>query len=482
MTSSARPWVLALGMLTALRLVAAMMLPPAPDEAYYWIWGRALALSYYDHPPMVALWTAAGSGLLGDTALGLRLLGPLGVAAASVLLARAGNTLFPATGAGYWAAALLNGTLLFSAGSVLMTPDTPLLVFWCAALWAWVQAHLRQDGRWWLVFGVLAGCALLSKYTAAFLGLGVLIWMIAAPQARHWFRDWRLWAGGILAVVVFSPVLVWNAQHDWVSLVKQGGRAGSVGTGSALRYLGELIGGQIGLATPIIFVLCVAGIGVACRRFWRGDAAAGLLVAATIPAALVFLWQSTGSRVQGNWPAILYPSACLAAAGYLSPRWHRWRRWGISVGLVLTAMVLLQAALAPLPLPRRSDPTLARLGGWQDFANRVEELRLERGASFVAAEEYGLASELALHLPRGTPVIALGDRWDLFNLPEPHPGGRGLLIRSTRRGEAEPLWPQAEPAGEVSRRRKGIEAERYRIYNVTVIGDGPRKVALPSRR
>jgi len=479
-----RPWLLGLLALTALRLLAAWWLPPAPDEAYYWVWGRALAPGYYDHPPMVALWIAAGTALVGDTALGIRLLAPLGVAVASVLLALAGNALFPERRPGAWAAALLNATLLFGAGSVLITPDTPLLVFWCAAIWALARLHETQDGRWWLAFGLLAGLALLSKYTAVLLGAGVVLWLLLEPQARHWLRDWRLWAGGLLAFLVFSPVILWNAMHGWVSFSKQGGRAGSIEAGPALRYLGELIGGQLGLATPIIFVLCVAGTIAALRRWWgQRDAAAGLLAALTIPAALLFLWQATGSRVQGNWPAILYPTACIAAAACLGPRWARWRKPGVILGLALTAVVLVQAALAPLPLPRRNDPTLARLGGWAEFARTIEEARRAQGAAFVATEEYGLASELALHLPPGVPVVALGDRWDLFGLPAPTAWQPGLLVRSLRRGEGPPLWPGATEIGEAVRARRGIEAERYRLHAVSVpSGEGPPLALLPARR
>ncbi|HWL81875.1 MAG TPA: glycosyltransferase family 39 protein [Roseomonas sp.] len=475
--------LLALAALTALRLLAAFWLPLAPDEAYYWVWGRALAPGYYDHPPMVALWIAAGSGLLGDTSLGIRLLAPLGVAVASVLLARAGDSLFPQQRPGIWAAALMNATLLFGAGSVLITPDTPQLVFWCSALWAVARLHATQDGRWWLAFGVLAGCTLLSKYTGVLLGGGVVLWLLLEPRARHWLRDWRLWAGAALAFLVFSPVIFWNATHGWVSFAKQGGRAGRVGAASAARYLGELIGGQAGLATPVIFVLCIAGTAVACR-WWvsRRDASAGLLVTITVPAALLFLWQATGSRVQGNWPAILYPTACIAAAACLGPRWARWRKPGIILGLALTLVVLVQAAFAPIPLPRRNDPTLARLGGWDSFAAQVEQARRAQGAAFVATEEYGLASELALHLPAGVRVVALGDRWDLFDLPAPAAWQAGILVRSTRRGEGPPLWPSAKETGELVRSRKGIEAERYNLYSVSVPSQGPPMVLLPPRR
>ncbi|MDB5370737.1 MAG: UDP-phosphomannose--protein mannosyltransferase [Roseomonas sp.] len=477
------PWLLALAGLTALRLLAAALLPVSPDEAYYWIWGRALAPGYYDHPPMVALWIAAGTALAGDNAFGIRLFGPLGVAMASVLLARAGEALFPGRKVGHWGAALLNGTLLFSAGSVLMTPDTPLLVFWCAGLWAAAKLHATRDGRWWLAFGAFAGLALLSKYTALLLGLGIVLWLLAEAPLRPWLLRWQLWAGGGIALLCFAPVIWWNAGHDWVSFAKQGGRAGTAGTGSSLRYLGELVGGQAALATPIIFVLCVAGIVMACTaRFRRSDPAAGLLLALTLPATLLFLWQATGSRVQGNWPAILYPSACLAAAAYLDPRWSRWRGAGLALGFTLTLLALIQAAFAPVPLPRRNDPTLARLGGWPAFAARVEQARLASGAQFVAAEEYGLAGELALHLPPGTRVVALGDRWDLFDLPSPPLGQKGLLVRSERRGGSPPLWPGAREIGGVQRDRKGIEAERYRLHAVTVAPQDPPLAWLPLRR
>ncbi|MFB9972231.1 hypothetical protein ACFFMP_20660 [Pseudoroseomonas cervicalis] len=228
-------------------------------------------------------------------------------------------------------------------------------------------------------------------------------------------------------------------------------------------------------------MLCVAGTVAACRRWWRGDAGAGLLAALTVPAALLFLWQATGSRVQGNWPAILYPSACLAAAACLGPGWDRWRRWGVALGIGLTLVVLVQAALAPLPLPRRSDPTLARLGGWAEFAREVEAARRQAGAQFVAAEEYGLASELALHLPPGVAVVALGDRWDLFDLDAPAEGLRGLLVRSERRS-GPPLWPGAVEQGGVTRSRKGIEAERYRLHGVVVTAGTPPLALLPPRR
>ena len=121
------------------------------------------AWGYPDHPPMVALWIRLGTAIVGDGAIGVRLFGPLSVAIASLLLVDVGNRLFPAQHAGVRAAVLLNATLLVGAGSVIMTPDAPLLMFWTACLWA--LARLAQDGRWqwWLLAGLFAGLAMLSN-------------------------------------------------------------------------------------------------------------------------------------------------------------------------------------------------------------------------------------------------------------------------------------------------------------------------------
>jgi 4-amino-4-deoxy-L-arabinose transferase-like glycosyltransferase len=477
------PWLAALLAVTALRLLAAALVPLAPDEAYYWVWSRTLQAGYLDHPPMIALFIRAGTLLAGETAFGIRLLGPLSIAVSSLMLADAANRLFPDRRPGAWAAAFYNATLVVGVGGILATPDTPLLAFWVAALWALARLHGDQDGRWWLAFGLFCGLALASKYTAVLLAVGALAWLLLCRGAWRWWRDWRLYAAGVLALAVFAPVVAWNAAHDWASFEKQGGRAGADAPGITLRFLGELLGSQFGLATPLVFILALAGTGLALAAWARrGDAGAGLLAAMVLPGAAIFLWQATGSRVQGNWPAVLYPAACLAAAAFAPRRLAGWRRPAVALGAVLAAGAIIQAAFAPVPLPRRQDPTLARLGGWDAFADAVEAERRRLGAAFVAAEEYGLASQLALRLPPGVPVMALNPRWALFDLPRPEPGVTGLLVQSERR-DSVPDWPRAEPVrraeGSLVRARRGVEAERYRAFRVETAADQPATAILP---
>ena len=167
------------------------------------------------------------------------------------------------------AAIFLNGTLLFGVGSVIMTPDTPLLFFWSACLWA--LARLLRGGHpaWWLAIGLVSGLDLVSKYTALLLWVGIGLWLLAVPSLRRWWRSPMLWAGALLGALVFLPVLLWNAWHGWASFARQGGRVEAWQPARAAQFLGELIGGQFGLATPLVFILFCAGIARAMRRAWR---------------------------------------------------------------------------------------------------------------------------------------------------------------------------------------------------------------------
>ena len=463
---------LCLAGLTLLRLIVAGVAPVSPDEAYYWVWSKAPAAGYLDHPFMVALWIHLGTFLFGDSALGIRLVAPLAAVLGSLMMLDAAGRL--GAGRGYAAALLLNATLLFGVGGILMTPDTPLIFFWITALWAMARIVAGGSGWWWIAAGIAAGLALDSKYTAALLLAGIGLWLVLLPAGRRWLlHDARPWLGLGIALLLFLPVILWNAAHHWASFLKQGGRTGEFHPARALQFLGELIGGQFGLATPIIFVLCVVGLWQAARRtvLWR-DPAAGLLTALGVLPALVFIQHALGDRVQGNWPEIIYPAAVIAAA--LLPVTRRWLKAGLGLGFALTLILYAEALASPIPLGGVSDPTIRVLGGWNRFAKAAELHAHQAGARFIAIDEYGVGSELALRLPLTLPVLADDPRWLLFNLPHPGatliPGETGLLIRTTRREtppDAAP-WASMKEIGEIARGRSGRIGETYRLYVVTL--------------
>lgn len=483
MARSVRWPVAALAALTVLRLALAAFLPLSPDEAYYWVWSRALAPGYVDHPPMVALWIRIGTFLLGETPLGVRLVGPLAGALGSLFLADAAERLFPNQRAGLTAGAMWNATLFVGAGCVVMTPDAPLLLFWCATIWAMVRIAMGGGAGWWLAAGSFAGLALLSKYTAAFLWIGIGIWVSAVPSARRRLRSPAPWIGALLGLAVFLPVAIWNADHGWVSFLKQGGRVADWQPERALAFLAELIGGQIGLVTPGVWALCVAGLVVAIRTFWRGHHGGPitLILAFALPPAAVFIQHAFGDRVQGNWPAIVYPAAVIAAAGLTAPLWRRLVWPSVGLGFVLTTIVMVHAATGILPLPTRSDPAARQLAGWSQLAGELAILRRQQRASYVVAEEYALIAELAWNTPSSTPIVGIEGRLNPMTLPRMDMDGRaGVLVRAEHRGEEiDPAtWATSVSLGFVERTAARGVVERYRVWRV--VGRTP-GVAMPSR-
>jgi Dolichyl-phosphate-mannose-protein mannosyltransferase len=471
----------ALAVLTALRLAVAALTPLVPDEAYYWVWSRVLQPGYLDHPPMVALWIRLGTLFAGQTPLGVRLLGPLAAAVGSVMLARAAADFFPERpGIGLLAALLLNASLMFGAGSVIMTPDTPLLLFWTLGLFAMARLFATGDGQWWLLAGLAAGLALDSKYTGLLFIIAVGIWLCAAGAGRSWLRRPEPWLGLAIALVVFAPVVAWNAAHHWVSFLKQGGRVGAWRPADALRFEAELLAGQAALFTPIVFVLAVVGSWRLALRAWRdkGPPVVLLSLLTLVPAA-VFVQHALGDRVQGNWPAVLYPSAAIAAATLAVRPWVRLRLQGALLGLAI------QAVAAPFPLPPRLDPTLRQLGGWNELAAAVAATARRDGAGFIATENYGEAAELAFLQSAPAPVVAVAPRWVFFRLPSAGPiiaGRSGLLLRrSGLREPPDPLrWTVLAPPVGMVRARWGVPAEAFLLYRVRARAEVPGAI-LPER-
>src|SRR6478609_5298907 len=336
--------------LVALRLVAAAFTPITFDEAYYWMWSKHLAGGYYDHPPMVAVVIRLGTLIAGDTEFGVRLVSMLLALPMSWAIYQAAAILFGSRRVAASSAILLNITLMAAVGTMIVTPDAPLLV--ASSLLLFALAKVLQTGRgvWWLAVGAAAGCALLSKYTALFFGPAILIWLVAVPKLRHWLISPWLYLGGLVALALFAPVILWNADHHWVSFLKQFGRARI--EDFRLIFLAELIPTQIGFATPLVWILGTMGL---CALFRRD---AGALASRTLIGAmfwvivLYFVWHSLHARVEANWFAPVYPAFAIAAAvaAHLV-RWDiRWQRladfslrWAAPSGIVLFALLTMQA-------------------------------------------------------------------------------------------------------------------------------------------
>lgn len=440
--------------LTLARLWAGAQAWLSEDEAYYRLWGLHPALGYYDHPPMIGWWIAAGQWLAGDTALGVRLAGILATALGSLALWRAAVLLHGRAAAG-WAVLFFNATILIGIGSLIATPDTPSVLFWGLTLWALAEWLDSDNDAWFLAVGLFAGLGLISKYSVLFLGAGILLWLVAIPSLRRAFRTWQLWLGGAIAVVATLPVIWWNAGHDWASFHKQFGRA--VPEGWTMRYLGEFLGAELGLLNPLIAVIALIGIGVAVARTVRlRDPRWALPLLTSLPFFAYLLFHSFHARVQANWPAPLFPALVLLAAfvaaepearASVTTRIVRFLRVAaIPVGVAVSLLIYWHATEPLTGRYARKDPTF-QLRGWQAVARDLEELARENGAEWIATTAYGMTANLAFALSRpeagaALPVVQLDERIRYVMAPAPDPQrlrAPALYVAVARRDEAERL-------------------------------------------
>ena len=471
-----RNTVLTISALVALRLLAAAWTPLTFDEAYYWMWSKHLAGGYYDHPPGVALVIRLGTMIAGDTELGVRLVSVLLALPMSWAVFRATSILFGGVRMAATATILLNVTLMAAVGTLIVTPDAPLLVASSFVLFSLAKVLETGRGAWWLAVGAAIGAALLSKYTALFFGPAILIWLVSVPKLRHWLVSPWPYLGGLVALTLFSPVILWNADHNWVSFTKQMGRARI----EDFRpfFIAELIPTQIAFATPLVWILGAMGLYALLTRR-PGRVAGRTLVNATFwTIALYFIWHSLHARVEANWFAPVYP--CFAIAAAVAAHITQWgvrpqrivdfcRHWALPSGVLMFALLILQANTGVLSGYWR-DATVRSVGvGWRELAAEIETVRVRVGAACVLAPDYGTTGWLAFYLPKGSCVFQPTQRIRWVNMPEPDRAllaGKLLYVdeaRSVGRPYPRNVFARVERVAELKRSRGPLTVETYAL-------------------
>jgi 4-amino-4-deoxy-L-arabinose transferase-like glycosyltransferase len=475
-----------IALLIVVRIAAAAMTPLAFDEAYYWRWSKHLAGGYFDHPPMVAIVIRAGTLVAGDTELGVRIASALLAGPATWAVWRTAQILFNNARLSATAALFFNLSLIVSVGTVVVTPDAPLLVASAFVLLFLAKLIETERGVWWLAIGIAVGAGLLSKYTACFLALSILVWLMIVPEIRRWLLTCWPWLGGAIALLLFTPVLLWNASHHWNSFVYQFSRRIIVNEWTT-RYLGEYLASQVGLATPCIFVLGIMGLSALFLGMGGNRCARVLLSAMVWPLALYFTWHSLHQRVEGNWTSPIFPALSIAAAFAAhevewAESWAQIVTWSnklaTPIGLGMAAVIYAQAVFGIVPLGA-IDPTARQLGaGWRQLASEIDLIRQHTGAHGVLTTSYGLTAWLSFYLPSHPPVVQVNERFRWENESAPTADFfKGLLIYVCRfsvpeAGIVQKRYNDVRDIATVTRQRAGVEIERYDVYGVeNPVGD-----------
>lgn len=378
----------------------------APDEAHYWDWSRRLDLSYYSKGPFIAYDIRLGTRLgefIGvnppNPAFWVRFPAVLNSFILGIITWFFVNRLWRDKKVSFYVILILVGIPIYAVGSIIITVDNPLMLFWALYIYLVFLALEKEDGRYWYVSGIALGLGFLSKYTMIILIPCVILYLITTQQHRYWLRRREFYFGLFIACLFFSPVILWNLRYGLVGIKHLIGQAG-LGKGAIEKpffslHIFEFICIQMGVISPVLFILVIIGF----FRAWylREDYRYNLLFWTGVPLGIFYLFLSLHKYCQANWSVPVYFSGAILVGEFFCGR--RVLKIGIGLGIF---MWLLVFCIDLLPsIPDRYDPTL-RLRGWRVLGAEIGRISSDfskEGPFFIFSNTYQLTSELAFYIP-----------------------------------------------------------------------------------
>ncbi|MFH1980554.1 MAG: glycosyltransferase family 39 protein [Pseudomonadota bacterium] len=417
-------WV---ALFTGIRFVYAGTFNLVPDETNYWQWSRYLDLGYHDQAPMIGWLIRIGTLMLGHTEQAVRLPSIIALAVTSIYLVKM---------AGHWfgnraalnVALMSQGIFAFNIGGILATADGLQAACWAAACYHVGRGY--EDGTWgqWLLGGMWFGLGMLSKYSMAlFLPFAFFYGLTSAVHRRR-LAGIRPYAGVALGLVMFTPVIAWNARHNWNSM-RHVAYIGGASNEMLIHwnFFGDFIAAQAALLTPLAFILVLMAWWQAIRHSRSGGAwTDSYLLWVSLPVVAGFALLSLHTRVYGNWPMAGFVPASVLVAAHFGPGARRWAgrgwravwRWALGTAYAMTLIVFVQVLWPVLPVPMDLDRTSQEVSGWRELGQKTGAVVADMpdpGRTFIFGTQYQMASELAFYMP-GQPRTLSINRWHRPNV------------------------------------------------------------------
>ncbi len=335
---------------------------------------------------------------------------------------------------------------MFTPFGVIFTIDSPFIFFWILSLYIFWNAINSEGSKGngqglnytqWILLGISIGLGLLTKYTMAFFYLCAFLFLLFSEK-KYLLKSLKPYTALLISLLVFSPVIIWNFQHDWVTVRHTAGQAHvPEGLTISLKNFIEFLGSQIGIITPIIFVMMF----YALFKLETKGLQSGFLLYFSMPVIGFFLLKSVHGKVQPNWAMTGYITGIIAFAKYFMERGTKGKGQGRLLVIAGITFAILVTVIAHYPsiikLPPKLDPS-SRVRGWKELGvevGRIHDSMKNKGEVFIFSDRYQVSSELAFYVkghPR-TYCINLGRRMNQYDL-WPDMNSDAAKIRQNKEG------------------------------------------------
>ncbi len=383
-----------------------------PDEAYYWLWSQHLSLGYYDHSPMIAYFIKLTT-LFSDAEVFVRLSSVLVTIILSVLMWKFAKKLFSETVAA--ASVIAVNTLpLMLIGSIIITPDTPVFLFYSFTLYFLWRLSETGQTKYWYITGVFFGLTLLSKYTGILFMPCLLIYMIL-DKKLGWFKNKHFYLMFVTAFIVFLPVVIWNLNNGLISFLYQLNH-GLYSTKLKFNFIFEYLGGQCLVAGPFIFI---AGLIASIAYFKSKDSRKIFLASFSIPVILFFVFTALKRNPGANWPSFAYFAFSIMAVEFLIDGATKFKKniliIGVAFNTAASVLVGLHAAYGVVPIYKFSEKAAVAdatnwFSGWGILGNEL----LKKDVKYAVTHSHQWGGAIAYYTKGKIPVFLYNDRRNQF--------------------------------------------------------------------
>ncbi len=448
------------------------------SESYYWTWSRYLDFSYYDHPPVTAylirLFTAIGS----DTSFWTRLPGAILFVGICWLIYRIAITLFGDEKVAFWALLIFNLCPIFSVAAMQMVPDVPAAFFWLLFTYLVIIIVREDKPLLWYPAGAVVGLGLLSKYMLLPLIPSTLLMLAWHGEYRKHLKQPHIYLGGVLGLVIFSPVLIWNYINNWPSfgfhLMSRHQEEHF-----QLKQMGEFLGGQALYQSPLIWIgILYVVYRMASDVLKERKKELDTLFWLSTPPLLFYYFIGLWSREsEPHWTAFGLITPIIAWAAYYvkgSRKLKKFTHYAVGLAAFMVLAFYIHLFYPILPIKPKYD-IVNEVFGWDKVAEVVErkygELPGEKG-KFVMAHHWVMCSQMSFSTQNRLPVYCLNDKTDQFDFfPEKNPPlGADFVYLADLRFKNPPgdyyKFQKVEGPEELEIYRGGKVVRRFFFYKV----------------